>query len=188
MTDPQIAPAATEMAFYLVGRPSLVGGGCSARRYCRRFLKRRRHWHLASRASATYVMLGAQNRTMLSHAPASQTIPARSFDVFQAPTLSALITAIRPALRLTPRRTRTHNRTITLAAVASCAEIHRYAAARAEKTADGLLRRRTTLSRRTISKAALGRHYSGSPAPSSASPRCGKERSLVHPVPWSPRR
>jgi hypothetical protein len=95
---------------------------------------------------------------MLSHAPASLTIPTRSFGVFQASTLTALVTPIRLALRSTPSPARASIGAIALATIASSTEIGHYAAASAEKTADCLLHRRTTLNRRTTSHAALMLH------------------------------
>jgi hypothetical protein len=95
---------------------------------------------------------------MLSHAPASLAIPLRSFGVFQAPTLTALVTPIRLALRSTPSPARASIGAITLATIASSTDIGHYAAASAEITADCLLHRRTTLNGRTTCHAALMLH------------------------------
>src|SRR5450631_2267653 len=95
---------------------------------------------------------------MVSHAPASLTMPTRSFGVFEAPTLTALVTPIRLALRSTLSPARASIGAMTLATLASSTEKGHYVAASAEKTADCLLHRRTTLNRRTTSHAALMLH------------------------------
>src|SRR5450631_4092162 len=100
-------------------------------------------------------MFEAHSGTMLSHAPASLTIPTRSFRVFQAPSLAALVTPIRLALRSTPSPARAFTGAITLATIVGSTEIGHDAAANAEKTADCLLHRRTTLNRRTTSHALM---------------------------------
>ena len=98
---------------------------------------------------------------MLSHAPASLTIPTRSFGVFEAPTFAAFITPIRLALRSTPSHPRASIGAVALTTIASSTEIGHYAAASAKKTADRLLHRRTTLDRRATSHAALMLHSGG---------------------------
>jgi hypothetical protein len=117
---------------------------------------------------------------MLSHAPASLAIPPRSFGVFAAPTLTALVTPIRLALRSTPSPARASIGARTLATIASSTEIDHYAAASAEKTADCLLHRRTTLNRRTTSHAALMLHSGGFyNVVNPVNPRCGNEASTL---------
>lgn len=96
-------------------------------------------------------MFGSRNGTMLSHALASLAIPARPLSVHQAPTLTVLVTPIGLALRPPPSRARTSSGAITLTAVAGSTEIHRYATASAEKTADCLFGRRTVRYQRAIS-------------------------------------
>jgi hypothetical protein len=108
---------------------------------------------------------------MLSHAPASLTIPTRSFGMLEAPTLTALVTLIRLALRSTPSRERASIGAITLTTIAGGTEIRHCAAASAEKTADRLLELRTTLSRRTTSRAALWLHSVGLSTLSAVNPR-----------------
>jgi len=130
----------------------------SARERCCRFLSRRWRGHLAPRVLATFVPLKAHNKTLLSHALASLTIPTRPFGVFEAPTLSALVTAIRLALRSAPSRERAFIGAITLTTIASGTEIRRYAAASTEKTANCLLHTRTTLNRQITGYAALMLH------------------------------
>ena len=117
--------------------------------------------------------------------------PARSFGVFEATTLTALVTLIRLALESTPSRECASIGAITRATIASGTEIRLYAAASAEKSADCLSHRRTTLNRRTTGYAALMLHSGGSPTLSTANPRCGNRgfpHLLVSPVlvsiPW----
>jgi hypothetical protein len=100
----------------------------------------------------------ARNGTLLSHAPASLTISTRPFSVLEAPTLTALVTPIRLALRSTPSLVRAYVRAVALAAIACRTKIHYCAAASAEKAPDRLLDRQTRLNRRTTSQAALLLH------------------------------
>ena len=78
--------------------------------------------------------------------------------MLEAPTLTALVTPIRLALRSTPSRVRAHVGAIALATIACWTKIRHCAAANAEKTADRLLDWRRRLNRRTTSQAALLLH------------------------------
>ena len=76
----------------------------------------------------------------------------------EAPTLTALVTSIRLALRSTPSRVRAYVGAIALATITCRTEIRGCTAASAEKAADGLLDRRTQLNRRTTNQTALLLH------------------------------
>jgi hypothetical protein len=100
----------------------------------------------------------ARNRTLLSHVLASLTISTRPFSVLEAPTLTALVTSIRLALRSTLSRVRAYVGAIALAAITCRTKIRHCTAASAEKAADRLLDRRARLNRRTTSQDALLLH------------------------------
>ncbi len=93
--------------------------------------------------------------TMVSHAPSIAGDPTRPFGVLEAPTLTALVTLIRLSLRSTSCRERASIGAITVTTITGGTKLRHCAAASAEKTADRLLEPRTTLSRRTTSRAAL---------------------------------